>query len=213
MIKINLLAAERKVAKKAPGFSIQPGHTLTAACSLILVAAALLVAWRFWSLGRESARLDQEITSAQQETARLHSLIQQVQQLEQRRAQLQQRVALIDDLRRGQTAPVHIIDQISRALPDMTWLSNLTQDGYDVTIEGRCTTLTALSDFVSNLEATRFFRRPVEIVSSEVVTGQKGGPDLIEFTIKGSFQMAGIDRPVAPTRPGRKTPAKGGKVG
>ena len=50
-----------------------------------------------------------------------------------------------------------------------------------------------MSDFVGNLEATRYFQRPVEIVESEVVNGQNDGPDLISFTIKGTFQMAGID--------------------
>ena len=119
---------------------------------------------------------------------------------ESQRGQLQQRVTLIDELRRGQTAPVHIIDQISRSLPDLTWLTNVKQDGYDVTIEGHCTSLTELSDFVGNLEATRYFRRPVEIVierSRERTRTPR--PSLIRFMIKGSFQMAGIEqRAVAP---------------
>ena len=45
-----------------------------------------------------------------------------------------------------------MIDQISRALPEMTWLTERKQDGYDVTMQGRCLTLTALSDFIGNLE-------------------------------------------------------------
>ena len=65
-------------------------------------------------------------------------------------------------------------------------------------------------DFVGNLEATRYFKRPVEIVSS-VVVGDRGGPELIEFTIKGNFQMAGIDPPAPPPTKGKK--GKGGKVG
>ncbi len=57
-----------------------------------------------------------------------------------------------------------MIDQMSRALPEMTWLTRVQQNGYDVTIEGRCLSLTSLSDFVGNLEASRYFKRPVEIV-------------------------------------------------
>jgi type IV pilus assembly protein PilN len=193
MIKINLLAAERKVAKKGGGFAIQTGQTLTVACGLILVGAVFLVGWRFWSLNRESARLDQEITSAQQETARLHSIIQQVQQFEQRRAQLQQRVALIEELRRNQTGPVHMLDQISRALPEMLWLTALKQgaDPNEVLIDGLSTSPTTVSDFVANLEASGYFKRSVEIVSTQVqtITGPPG--ELVKFQVRAIFQQPG----------------------
>ena len=93
------------------------------------------------------------------------------------------RVDLIDQLRQGQNAPVHMIDQVSRALPEMTWLTNITQsnDGYTLTMQGRCLTLTSLSDFIGNLEGSRYFIRPVEIVESAVVAGAADGkvPDLI----------------------------------
>jgi hypothetical protein len=69
MIKINLLAAERKAVKKKLPFQV--GQKLTVACGAILVAAGLLIGWRYWDLGRESARIDQDISNAQQETARL----------------------------------------------------------------------------------------------------------------------------------------------
>ena len=89
-----------------------------------------------------------------------------MQQFEQRKAQLQQRVVLIEQLRKGQTGPVHMLDQISRALPPMLWLTELKQTptGTDVVIDGKCTTLTGLSDFVSNLEASGYFKRSIEIV-------------------------------------------------
>ncbi len=133
-----------------------------------------------------------------------------MQEFEARKIRLEARVALIDELRKGQNAPVHMVDQISRALPEMTWLVGMQQNGFDITLQGRCLTLTSLSDFVGNLEASRYFKRPVEIVDSAVIAGDGKAPDLISFTIRGSFQMAGVDAPV-PT--GRKGAAKGGKRG
>ena len=62
---------------------------------------------------------------------------------------------------------------------------------------------------MGNLEATRYFRRPVEIVMSEVVSGQNAAPDLIRFMIKGSFQMAGIE----PAGGGAPAPPPRGPVG
>jgi len=54
--------------------------------------------------------------------------------------------------------------------------------------------------------------RPVEIIESSVLSGDGKGPDLIQFTIRGTFQMAGIDS-APPPPPGRKGAAKGGKRG
>ena len=158
MIKINLLAVDRERAKRKAKFQV--GQKVTVGCSLILVATALLVGWWYWSLQNESADLDQQIADAQRETVRLQSVILQVQQFEARRAQLQQRVTLIEQLRKGQTGPVHLLDQVSRSLPDTMWLTELKQSGADITIDGRCTSLTALSDFREQPRIVGVFRAP-----------------------------------------------------
>jgi type IV pilus assembly protein PilN len=183
VIKINLLAVDRERAKRKAKFQI--GQKITVACSLILVVAALGVGWWFWYLRSASAELDRQIADAEGEKARLMSVIQQVQQFEARRAQLQQRVTLIEQLRKGQTGPVHLLDEVSRALPDSMWLTTLAQKMNEVAIDGQCTTLTALSDFVGALEASNLFERPVEIVDSQVQPpGQAGFPELIKFSVR-----------------------------
>lgn len=209
MIRINLLGGERQV-KKAAASSWAAGQQLTIACSLILVTAVALVGWRFWTLRQESRRIDTAISQAQAETARMHSIIEQVQQFEQRRAQLQQRVVLIEQLRRDQTGPVHMLDQIGRALPPMVWLTRLQQgdDANDVTIEGRGTTLTGLSDFVSNLETSGYFRRSIEIVSSQSTPVRDGAGEIIQFSIRAQFQRpsnATVDA-AAPASPAATRP-------
>ena len=189
MIKINLLAVDRERAKRKSTFQI--GQKVTIGCSLILVATALLVGWWYWSLQRESADLDQQIAEAERETVRLRSVLQQVQQFEGRRAQLQQRVTLIEQLRKGQTGPVHLLDQVSRALPDTMWLMDLRQSGTEVVIEGRCTNLNALSDFVSGLEGSELFQRPVEIIDSQVLPPGSGVPELIRFSVRARLKPLG----------------------
>jgi Tfp pilus assembly protein PilN len=32
--------------------------------------------------------------------------------------------------------PVQLLDQVSRSVPDMLWLTTLTEDGQSITIEG-----------------------------------------------------------------------------
>jgi type IV pilus assembly protein PilN len=197
MIRINLLAVERDRAKKKAVVLGTAGQKLTIGCSLILILAVLFIGWRYWTLARESNQLDAEIAAAQQETTRLHSVIMQVQQFEQRKAQLQQRVVLIEQLRKGQTGPVHMLDQISRSLPPMLWLTELKQTGSDVVIDGKCTTLTGLSEFVSNLEGSGYFKRSVEIVNTTSEATSQPAGELIKFTIKGVFQQPDDAKPAA----------------
>ncbi len=203
MIRINLLAAEREKSKKKAVTLGTAGQKLTVGCSLILILAVLFIGWRYWALSRDSNQIDAEIAAAQQETTRLHSVIQQVQQFEQRKAQLQQRVVLIEQLRKGQTGPVHMLDQISRALPPMVWLGELKQKDAEVTIDGKSTTQTGVSEFVSNLEASGYFKRSVEIVSTQTESMPLPPGELVKFTLKATFQQPGdVAAPVVAAKPG-----------
>ena len=205
MIRINLLTVERAAKKKAGGLQ-GAGQKVTMACGLMLLLTLAFVGWRYWSLTKQSSSIDAELTAAEQEKIRINSIIQQVQQFDQRKAQLQQRVSLIEELRKGQSGPVHMLDQISRALPPMLWLAELKQDAKapnEITIDGRCTSQTSVSDFVSNLEASGFFKKSIDIVSSTTEALATPPGELVKFTIKAQFQ-APPPPPVA--RPGAAKP-------
>jgi type IV pilus assembly protein PilN len=191
MIKINLLTVERKVAKKK--FAIQAGQKITIGCSALLVATALFVGWRYWSVGQESVRLDQEILAAQTEAVRLSSIITQVQQFETRKIQLQERVTLLEQLRKDQAVPVNMLDQISRAMPPMLWLTELKQspNPNEVLITGRSTSVTAFTDFVANLEASGYFKRSIDIVNSQTNSSPTPPGEMVTFSIRALFQRPG----------------------
>jgi type IV pilus assembly protein PilN len=197
MIRINLLGVERKQvrSKGVPSFDI--GQKLTVACSLILVGGLLGVGYWYWTLSEGSARVDREIAAANAEATRLRSLLSEVQQFEARRGQLTQRVQLIEQLRGGQSVPVQLLDHVSRSLPDMLWLTSMVQNGPELTIQGRSTTLIALSDFVGNLGTNPLLIKPIEIVNSEVenanaAQARPGQPavETIRFTVRA--QVAGV---------------------
>ena len=140
-----------------------------------------------------------EIKAARVEADRLRSVLEQVAEFEKRRGQLQQRVALIEDLRKGQSGPVHLLDEVSRALPDRLWLTQMQQVDHDVKIEGRTTALTSLSDFVGNLESSGYFARPVEILDSQVENSSQAqagtaanAGDVVKFMVKAQFSMPGM---------------------
>ncbi|MBS1819391.1 MAG: PilN domain-containing protein [Acidobacteria bacterium] len=193
MIRINLIAAERKAAvrKKA---AFDRNQQITAVCAAILLLTGGICGWRAWRLHVDDQRVNDEITTAQKETQRLHNVIAQVQQFEQRKAQLQQRVTLIEQLRRDQVGPVHMLDEISLALPSSLWLTEIkqTETPNEVLIEGRSLSLTGLSDFVANLERSGSFQKSIEIVNS--TTDTSGGPqgEVVKFQIRAVFKGPGV---------------------
>ena len=207
MIRINLIAPPKQSTARAP---IDAGQKVAVAGGLILLLSGAFAGWSYWSFGQTAAQVERDIEERKREETRLVQVISEVRDFEARRERLQQRVSLIEELRRGQTAPVHILDEVSRSLPDMTWLTRLSQTGYDITLEGNCLSLTSLSDFVGALEHSRYFNRPVEIINSEVVPASASTPELIKFVIKGGFQMSGLK---APAPPAAAAPAKGGARG
>ncbi|MGE3401346.1 MAG: PilN domain-containing protein [Vicinamibacterales bacterium] len=189
MIRINLLGGERQKKTRAVAFDL--GRQLTLACTLILVLTVAALGWWYWSLGQESAQVDADLATAQQEVARLQSVLNEVQQAEQRQQQVQQRVALIEQLQRGQNTPVQLLDHVSRSLPDMLWLTEMSQVNDQVTIQGQSTTLISVSDFVGNLGTSPLLLKPIEIVSSQVepatlagASANAGSVDVIRFTVQ-----------------------------
>ena len=186
MIRINLLSVERERAKKPRGALIPAAHRVTIAATFILIVTMFGIGWWFWMLRQTSIALDRDIAKAETDTQQLRSVLGQVQKFESRKAQLQQRVTLIEQLRSGQAAPVHVLDKISRSLPERLWLTDMKQTGQDFVINGLGTSMTALTDFIANLEATNRFKKPVEIVDSQVQS-DKSGTELVRFSIKATF--------------------------
>jgi len=197
MIRINLLGVERQKTKTAVTFNLSQQAPIV--CLALILAAAGGTGWWFWSLRQESIRVDADTVKANREAARLKSLLLEVTEFENRSKQLQERVQLIESLRAGQSVPVQLLDHISRSLPEMLWLTEMSQDGGAVTLQGRSTTLIALSDFVGNLGSNALLQKPIEIVNSQVEAGtssRSGGPqapDLISFTVRA--QLAGAPPP------------------
>ena len=166
MIRINLLAGSGARGVRRP--LIDLGQKVTVACSVILVVTVVVIGWRFWSIRQQAAQLSQELMAADQEIARLNPVLAQVQASDTQRAQLAQRVGLIEELRQGQGGPVRMLDELSRALPDGLWLSELEQPDGALLVRGQALALDSLSDFVANLESSGYFGSPVEIPDAQL---------------------------------------------
>jgi len=185
MIRINLLAVDRDRIKSRGGI-IPAAHRVTIVASLILIGTVLVVVWWYWSLRTASIQVDAAIAAGERETQQLRSVLAQVQKFEARKAQIQQRVTLIEQLRQGQSGPVHALDEIGKAVPERLWLTVLEQKGEEFTLDGMTTSLTGVSDFVANLESSTWFKKPVELIDSQVQTDKVAG-DMFKFSVKAVF--------------------------
>jgi type IV pilus assembly protein PilN len=203
MIRINLLAAERGATKKTRAAGgVTTAQRVTIGAALIFLSTIVAIGWWYWALHTRSVRLDEEIAAAETKAQQLRSVLGQVQKFETRKAVLQQRVTLIEQLRKGQSGPVHILDEVSKALPDRLWLVSMAQRDKDFTFDGRTTSLSGVSDFVANLEASAWFKKPVELLDSQVDQTPQG--PLVRFTIRATTENP--DAPAAPPAAGRGAP-------
>jgi type IV pilus assembly protein PilN len=203
MIRINLLAVDRGgAAKKTRGPGVSAAQRVTIGAALILLSTLVTVGWWYWTLHTRGIRLDEEIVQAETKANQLRSVLAQVQKFETRKAVLQQRVTLIEQLRKGQSGPVHILDEVSKALPDRLWLISMAQRDKDFTFDCRTTSLTGVSDYVANLEASGWFKKPFELDDSQVDQTPQG--PLVRFTIRGT--TVNPDEPQPPPPAGRGAP-------
>jgi type IV pilus assembly protein PilN len=206
MIRINLLAAERGAAKKTRAAGgVTTAQRVTIGAALILLSTLVAVGWWYWALHTKALRLDEEIVTAEAKAQQLRSVLAQVQKFETEKARLQQRVTLIEQLRKGQSGPVHILDEVSKALPDRLWLVSMSQRGADFTFDCRTTSLTGVSDFVANLEASPWFKKPVELLDSQVDQTPQG--PLVRFSLRATTDNPDAPPP-APAGRGGPPPAR-----
>jgi type IV pilus assembly protein PilN len=203
MIRINLLQVERTSGKAAKSRSAVNFGSAAAKvpllCSLIFLGAVLYVGYTAWSLYQQGQQLEMELAQAKEEERKLQAVLRQFEAFEARKKQLEERVKLIEDLRRDQGKAVHLLDKVSASVPDRLWLTDMKQTGDSIQMDGQTSTLTALADFIGNLEHTGYFKRPVEIISS---TEEKVKEmDLIKFQMKAEFLMPGSEDKVAQAVP------------
>jgi type IV pilus assembly protein PilN len=183
MIRVNLIGGQS--SGRSPIIPAASRATLLG--MLLLIATLGGVATWWWNVNRQVTALETRIAKSERDLVRLKAAAALVDRAVARKGELVARVALIDRLRTAQKGPVNLLSTISRSLPDGLWLMELTQKGPGVQIEGRATSLTAITDFVERLQASGVFDRPVEIVTTGMEVVEDAS--VVRFAIKA--QAAG----------------------
>lgn len=165
MIKINLLAEGKRpiISRKAktPLLQISEANAANWALGGLAVLGVLAaVGWYFW-LGAKIDRKQNEINVAQREVNELQQVIQEVQQYEEKLRELNRKVEVITTLKDNQRGPVVIMDEVSRALPELMWLTNMDVTPTNINFRGTAFNMSAVANFIDNLDRVEAFREPV----------------------------------------------------
>lgn len=191
MIKINLVREGRAVrgAGAAPAAAVAAagpggGTSINNILILVLTLLAVVAALGYWLWHkRELAQRKQVVELRTAEAQKLESIIKEVEDYQKRKDSLQQRIDLINQLKQNQKGPVRIMDQISRDLPDLVWLDNMSISGGRVTIAGRGLNPNAIALFIENVKNDPYFEEP----QVGAVTKTSDAPLVYSFDMNFAF--------------------------
>ena len=189
MIKINLIAeakAPTAAAKKGPEFSLgaKQGDLILL---IFLVLTAVLVGGYWYKLNGDRNDLKAERSRLTRQRDELKPYIDQVKELENKRNALRTKIEVINELKKGQKGPVRIMDEVSKALPELVWLTGMELKGNIMTLNGFALGENAVANYIDNLDGSEFFEEPELKIMSRSKDGQ------FRFTLNCVFVYAPSD--------------------
>ena len=184
MIRINLVQ-ERKAPKgggstkgpKGPPGALQAYLLL----GLFAGGAALVCAAGWFFKSAQIRDLDTRIAADEKRKRDLQAIKVQVDAFQAKKTLLENKVGLIKKLKAEQKGPVHMLDEISKALPDLVWLTALDETAGRVKFTGESNGLTAVAAFLEGLGRSGWFPQ-VDLVSA------KEANTIYTFNLAGTFK-------------------------
>lgn len=164
MAKINLLPwrAERRKLRER-----EFGAIMLAAFGL----SVLLVFFGMWYMDRRLEGQQARNDLLNREIAVLEGKITEIDSLRNKRETLLQRKEVIETLRASGSQTVRMLDALVKTIPDGVRLTNITQNGEQLVLEGLAQSQARISTYMRNLESSDFLTAP-DLQKSEAT-----GPD------------------------------------
>jgi type IV pilus assembly protein PilN len=163
MIKINLVGErKRPVAPSPTGTSGLEGANLGSWALVGLVLLGVLFALgHMFVLNGKIENKEAEVAEAQKEVDELEPYIREVEQFKARKIELERKVSVINQLKENQRGPVKVMDLVSRAIPELLWLTNMDVGPSVITISGEAFNTNAVANFIENLDRVPEFQEPI----------------------------------------------------
>lgn len=167
MIKINLLSEGKRpvVTRKSKAALGGVGGGGADIGNLLLVVGlvaglALAGGWYFWTQSKLTQK-KKEVAAAQREVDELQQVIKEVEEYKAKKAELERKIDVINALKANQRGPVQIMDQVSRALPELLWLTNMDVTASTINLRGTAYNMSAVANFIDNLDKVEEFAEPI----------------------------------------------------
>ena len=193
MIKVNLLTgAKREPVRKVPALNLEGfsgGQNILLV--VILGLALVFIGWRYYSLGAQVKKLDQDLEIARDQLERVQADREAIDVLKKKKEAFQRQIDIITTLKNNQQVPVRLLDEISRNLPDFLWLVSMQETGNQLTFSGKATTPNAYANFYNNLHASPFFKDVGKI-------SYTANREDVTFSLSAKFVPAGNREPSRP---------------
>jgi len=173
MIRINLLPV--KAAQKKEKLR---GQLVILTLTVILVLAACSAV--YVSLLGKISSVEQEIAQQEEEINRLRKVIGEVSRFKKLQQELQGKLDVLDKLKEGKVGPVHLLDELSGAMPEKVWVTNLKETSGAITIAGVGLNEESVAEFLRHLEESPYYKG-VELQVVEQVS--QGGLKLQKFDV------------------------------
>ena len=192
MIKINLLPEARgeKVAR-APLISLGGANLNNYIVLVLLIGGIGYAGITYWRLNAKLGSLDEEIGVQQREYDKLKDIIAEVEAYKRRAADLERKINVIEQLKANQLGPVRVMDEVSKALPDLLWLSNMDLKGTVLNLRGQALNENAVANLITNLNASPFFAEPTLRVMQQDNRGIFSFDLVLNFTYSPKEPPAG----------------------
>lgn len=186
MIRINLLGIPRpKKGKRSSAATVAsvsmpgegPGAGLLLAVGAVL--GLIVAGGLWWMANQEATQVAKKLDDANKEGARLAVVKTKYEQRKKEAENFEKRVKVIDQLHNDQTGPVTLLNTVGNTVnvTDAIWLSNVTDSGNAINIEGQALSTTAVANLMTNLKRTGYFKS-VEIKDA---TQDAGVKDMTQF--------------------------------
>lgn len=205
MIEVNLLpGATRRASRKASkaagtaalrGLAIRGVDRWKLAIGCAWLLGLGLAGWLYLGTTDRRQELELSIEQAVQDSARYSTLISKQDQLRARRDTIAQKLVMIQEIDAGRYLWSHLLDEISRALPEYTWITQIAgTSGDDETsfqITGRTGNTFALTRFLKDLEASPFIKG-VQLTRTEIVRDQNERA-LHQFSVTARYEEPPVE--------------------
>lgn len=148
---------------------------LTAVVAWIAALGYIGLTWTDRTTDMEDLQV--RLETAQADSARFAAQSARIAALRARRDSINNRIAIIQEIDQGRYIWAHVMDEVARALPDYTWVTDIvaqtSEPSPQFLVDGFSGNQFAVARFLEQLEASPFFEQvdPVFIDAFDVGTG------------------------------------------